>query len=80
MQHFIRGYFDGDGSCIIRNHNGNVEYRADISGTLSTHKITDSDIGIGMVTNMALEVFDVHFTLDNTPLDANNDGFLDCKQ
>jgi hypothetical protein len=29
---------------------------------------------------MALEVFDVHFTLDNTPLDANNDGFLDCKQ
>ena len=34
MQHFIRGYFDGDGSCIIRNHNGNVEYRADISGTL----------------------------------------------
>ena len=55
-------------------------FTADISGTLSTHKITDSDIGIGMVTNMALEVFDVHFKLDNTPLDANNVSFLDSKQ
>lgn len=32
LQHFIRGYFDGDGSCIVRDHNGNIEYRADISG------------------------------------------------
>lgn len=34
ISHFIRGYFDGDGSCIIRNYNGNFEYRLDISGPL----------------------------------------------
>ena len=55
-------------------------FTADISGVLSTHKVADSEIEIGMVTNIALELFDVHFTLDNTPLDANHDGTLDSKQ
>lgn len=30
--HFIRGYFDGDGSYQYRVHNGSEDYRADISG------------------------------------------------
>ena len=55
-------------------------FTANISGCLSTHKGNNSDVGIGMISNLALELFDVHFRLDNTPLDANNDGVLDCKQ
>ena len=30
--------------------------------------------------NDTLEATNVHFRLDNTPLDANDDGFLDSKQ
>lgn len=53
---------------------------ADLSGVLHTHKDgVGADVG-GICAAMALEAKGVHFRLDNTPLDADNDGLLDCEQ
>lgn len=35
MVHFLKGYFDGDGSFIERIHNGNIEFRADLCGPIN---------------------------------------------
>ena len=55
-------------------------FTADLSGVLRTHK-DDAGTLVGEVySSIALEATNVHFKLGNTPLDANDDGFLDSKQ
>lgn len=59
-------------------------FTADLSGGLRTHDENQMpDVGemSGEVHGVIeLKATDVHFMLDNTPLDANSDGLLDSKQ
>ncbi len=55
-------------------------FAANLSGILYTHK-DEANVLVGEIHGtIALEATDIHFKLDNTPLDANGDGVLDSKQ
>lgn len=55
-------------------------FTANLSGILHTHK-DDARTLVGEIHgSIALEATGIYFKLDNTPLDADGDGFLDSKQ
>lgn len=55
-------------------------FTANLAGVLHTHK-DDARTLVGEIHgSIALEATDIHFKLDKTPLDADNNGILDSKQ
>lgn len=65
----------------VQAHYSDLEnFTADLSGVLYTHK-DDARTLVGEIHgSIALEAKGVQFRLDNTPLDADNNGILDSKQ
>lgn len=59
---------------------GFESFTANLSGTLRTHKDNMPTLIGEVYKSIAIEASNVHFQLDNTPLDANGDGLLDSKQ
>lgn len=55
-------------------------FTADMSGILHTHEDGVHELIEEINEVLVLEAKGVLFRLDNTPLDANNDGILDSKQ
>lgn len=55
-------------------------FTADLSGALCTHKEMNYGLTGEVYGVIELKATDIHFKLDNTPLDANGDGLLDSKQ
>lgn len=55
-------------------------FTANLSGILHTHKDDARTLVDEIHGSIALEATGIYFKLDNTPLDADGDGFLDSKQ